>query len=61
MLRTSRLTMRPLVPTDADALFAVYGDPEVMRFSVAGAHRSRADTFGWIRQPIQHQANHGFS
>jgi RimJ/RimL family protein N-acetyltransferase len=62
MLRTPRLTMRPLVPADADALFAVYGDPEVMRFSVAGAaHRSRADTLGWIRDRIEHQANHGFS
>jgi ribosomal-protein-alanine N-acetyltransferase len=61
MLRTPRLTMRPLVPTDADALFAVYGDPEVMRFSVEGAHRSPADTFAWIRDPIEHQASHGFS
>jgi ribosomal-protein-alanine N-acetyltransferase len=50
-----------LVPVDADALFAVYGDPEVMGFSVAGAHRSRADTFRWIRYPAEHQANHGFS
>jgi hypothetical protein len=32
-----------------------------MRFSVAGGHRSRADTLGWIRDPIEHQANHGFS
>jgi ribosomal-protein-alanine N-acetyltransferase len=61
MLRTPRLTMRPLVFDDADALFAVYGDPEVMRFSIAGAHRSRADTFAWIRDPIEHQARHGFS
>src|SRR5271156_3310451 len=55
MLRTPRLTMRPLVSDDADALFAVYGDPEVMRFSIAGAHRSRPDTLGWIRNPLEHQ------
>jgi [ribosomal protein S5]-alanine N-acetyltransferase len=61
MLRTPRLTMQPLASVDAEALFAVYGDPEVMRFSIAGAHRSRADTLGWIRDLIEHQANHGFS
>jgi [ribosomal protein S5]-alanine N-acetyltransferase len=54
-------TMRPLVPVDADALLAVYGDPKAMRFSVAGAHRSRADALRSIRYPIEHQANYGFS
>jgi ribosomal-protein-alanine N-acetyltransferase len=61
MLQTPRLTMRPLAPDDADALFAVYGDPEVMRFCVKGAHRSRADTLAWISEPIEHQVSHGFS
>jgi ribosomal-protein-alanine N-acetyltransferase len=31
-LRTERLELRPFVDGDLEALFAVYGDPEVMRF-----------------------------
>lgn len=31
-LTTSRLLLRPVGPGDAAALFAVFGDPEVMRF-----------------------------
>ncbi len=31
-LTTARLSLRPLVPSDAEALFAVYSDPQVMRY-----------------------------
>ena len=31
-LRTPRLTLRPLAAPDADALFAVFSDPQVMRY-----------------------------
>ena len=31
-LRTDRLILRPLVPSDAEALFAVHSDPRVMRY-----------------------------
>ncbi len=35
-VETERLLVRPFVPADATALFAVYGDPEVMRFIPGG-------------------------
>ena len=31
-LTTERMSLRPLVPSDADALFAVFSDPQVMRY-----------------------------
>ena len=31
-LRTPRLRLRPLTPDDAEAVFAVFSDPEVMRY-----------------------------
>lgn len=31
-LTTARLSLRPLVPSDAEALFAVFSDPQVMRY-----------------------------
>ena len=44
-LTTARLSLRPLVPSDAEALFAVYSDPQVMRYwstapwpTIASAH-----------------------
>lgn len=44
-LRTERLFLRPLVPSDAEPLFAVFSDPKVMRYwssppwsSMAKAH-----------------------
>jgi ribosomal-protein-alanine N-acetyltransferase len=32
VLHTERLTLRCLVPSDADALFALFSDPQVMRY-----------------------------
>ena len=44
-LTTARLSLRPLVPSDAEALFAVYSDLQVMRYwstppwpTIAAAH-----------------------
>jgi RimJ/RimL family protein N-acetyltransferase len=31
-LRTTRLTLRPVEPADADALLTIFSDPEVMRY-----------------------------
>ena len=52
--------MRPLVEADADALQAVFGDPQVMRFSGGGA-RTPEGTRERVRGLIEHQARHGFS
>lgn len=32
VIHTRRLLLRPLQPVDVDALFAIFGDPEVMRY-----------------------------
>ncbi|MBX9400285.1 GNAT family N-acetyltransferase [Lysobacter sp. BMK333-48F3] len=37
MLRSSRLSLRPVLASDADALQAVFGDPQAMRYSRIGA------------------------
>jgi hypothetical protein len=49
VLQGTRLRLRPPTPTDAPALMAIYGDPEVMRFAGdppfadrAAAHRMLA-------------------
>jgi ribosomal-protein-alanine N-acetyltransferase len=41
-------------------MLRVYGDPEVMRFSLGGA-RSPADSLERLRGLIEHQQRHGFS
>jgi [ribosomal protein S5]-alanine N-acetyltransferase len=49
MLTTERLTIRPYVATDLEALHRIYGDPEVMRwvdgdYSTPAATRAALDT-----------------
>jgi [ribosomal protein S5]-alanine N-acetyltransferase len=61
LLETPRLLIRPFMPDDAAALFQILGDPEVMRFSVGGAHRRLGDTVRWIEHATRHQAMHGFA
>ncbi len=41
-MTTARLELRPFAASDGDALFRVWGDPEVMRFIPGGA-RSRLE------------------
>jgi ribosomal-protein-alanine N-acetyltransferase len=44
VIRTPRLVLRPLTDADADDLFAIFGDPGVMRYwsSPAWTHRDEA-------------------
>jgi RimJ/RimL family protein N-acetyltransferase len=48
-LRTARLFLRPITPSDAPALFAARGDPEVMRFWDWPAQESPAELEQVIR------------
>ncbi|MBV8651702.1 MAG: GNAT family N-acetyltransferase [Alphaproteobacteria bacterium] len=41
---TARLLLRPFRPEDIDQAFALFADPEVMKYSVAGADSDRAAT-----------------
>jgi RimJ/RimL family protein N-acetyltransferase len=43
MIRTERLTLRPVRDADLDALFAIYSDPRVMRY-INVPHPDRART-----------------
>ena len=59
-LETERLIFRHLVPADLDALAAIQGDPEVMRYFPSGP-RSREETGRDLERCIALQAEHGFS
>ncbi len=59
-LETERLIFRHLVPGDLDALAAIQGDPEVMRYFPSGP-RTREATGIDLARCIAVQAEHGFS
>lgn len=53
MIRTARLLLRPAEDRDLDDLFAVYSDPEAMRYWNRPPHRDREETkvlIGRLRQ-----------
>lgn len=54
-----RLTLRPLTLADRDAVFALNGDPAVMRHFAAPMTRAESDA--WVARLIAHQQEHGFS
>lgn len=59
-LITDRLLMRPFVPEDAEAGFAIFRQDEVGRFT-GGTHTSIDDTRALIAKAAEHQAAHGFA
>lgn len=52
-LATARLRLRPLAPADADALFAIFSDPEVMRYWSAPAWSSVGQAQAMLRSDEQ--------
>lgn len=60
-LLTTRLRLRPYRADDAAAMFAVFGDAEVMRFSQSGADPTVEATAARIQKLIDHQERFGFS
>jgi ribosomal-protein-alanine N-acetyltransferase len=48
MLRTERLSLRPLRRDDAEALHRAFGDPEVMRYWSTLAHATLDRTRRWV-------------
>jgi len=60
MLTTARLTIRPYVASDLDALHAIYGDAEVMRY-VDGDYSTLAATRAALETHIAMQACDGFA
>jgi ribosomal-protein-alanine N-acetyltransferase len=57
---TERLSYRPLEPTDADALHAVWGDPEVMRYLPSDASASVAETAERVERHVSRFAETGY-
>lgn len=53
--------LRPFTEDDAGAMFAVYGDPEVMRWVGHGAVSDVEAVRAMLQQYIAHQALHGFA
>lgn len=60
-IETSRLVLRPFESIDAEAAFAWFGDPMVMRFIPSGPDTSMEKTKARIANYQKHQAEHGFS
>jgi len=58
VLQTERLYLRELVPSDADQLAEVLGDPEAMRFYPAP--KSPEEILEWIEWSRRSYAEHGF-
>jgi RimJ/RimL family protein N-acetyltransferase len=50
VIETKRLTIRPFTEDDADALFAVWGDPANERFLGATPPQSVEETRAWTRR-----------
>ena len=62
VLETSRLILRSAEPGDLDAMQALYGDEETMRWIGAGdGVRTREQTARGIRRMMEHQESHGYS
>lgn len=62
VLETSRLTLRTAEPGDLDAMQALYGDAQTMRYIGAGdGVRTREQTARAIRRMMEHQESHGYS
>ncbi len=47
-LRTERLALRPAQETDAEDLFAVYGDPRVVRYLPHPAWQTEVEARAWL-------------
>ncbi len=60
VLETSRLILRVFCSDDVEALERVHGDPEVMRFSVAGV-KTRHQIAGFIENSRERYRRDGFS
>jgi ribosomal-protein-alanine N-acetyltransferase len=61
-IETERLTIRAFLPeADAEAMLAVYGDPEVMRFIPGGAFRGIGTVRARLESYASRSSRRGFS
>ncbi len=52
MLSTARLLLRPARPTDLDDMFAIYGNPDAMRYWSTAPHPDRETTAAQLDRVI---------
>jgi len=60
LFETGRLLVRPLQRTDLDALLAVYGDADAMRWVGDGSPLSREDASRWLDVTERNVATRGY-
>ena len=60
MIETARLRIRRIVPSDVDAMHAVYGDAESMRYVGDGQPLSREGCEKWIGITLNNYAVRGY-
>lgn len=60
MIKTARLTLRPIMSTDNDALFVLFNDPEVMRFSDDGKPQDESWTNEWVDKAVADYQKSGY-
>jgi ribosomal-protein-alanine N-acetyltransferase len=60
LIRTPRLTIRPLHLDDVEAMYTIYSDTEAARFIPGGA-RDYAGTYRRVTDLIDHHKRHGVS
>jgi RimJ/RimL family protein N-acetyltransferase len=60
-IETERLLIRPFEASDAEAMFAIWGDPVAMRRIPSGPHPDLARSRRAVARFMEHQATHGFS
>lgn len=60
MIETERLLLRPPLPADRDAHFAIHGDPETNRFNPSGPIADREESADILTGWISHWARQGF-
>lgn len=56
-IQTARLVLRPLTATDADALFAICSDPEIMQYWASLPWTTRQEAVDHIAQATSHLAD----
>lgn len=59
-VETKRLYLRPVVASDADALFRIYGDPATNTFSPSGPYPDLHYAETVLERWIRHREQHGF-
>jgi len=55
-----RLLIRPVICSDADDLFRIYGDPATNTFNPAGPHPDRDHSRDVLSRALSHWKSHGF-